>query len=68
MGMQVFGFEYGYWFTDNVRAAIGGMHTQSIPGVTIPVGTNGAANSCAGCCVNSLNQNSLQAEMYLYFF
>src|SRR5579883_2277884 len=67
-GMQLFGVEYGYWFTDHVRATIGAYHLQNIPGVTIPVGTNGTANTCAGCYVNSVNQNGVEGEMYLYFF
>jgi hypothetical protein len=67
-GMQLFGVIYGYWFTDNVRATVGALHLQNIPGVTIPVGTNGTASTCPGCFVNSINQNQIDGELYLYFF
>jgi FtsZ-binding cell division protein ZapB len=67
-GMQLFGVIYGYWFTDNVRATVGALHLQNIPGVTIPVGTNGTANTCSGCFVNFVNQNQINGEVYLYFF
>jgi len=67
-GTQLFGVILGHWMTDNVRVSLGAFHLQSIPGVTIPVGTNGTANTCAGCFVNSLTQNQVDAEMYLYFF
>jgi hypothetical protein len=68
-GMQLFGFELGHWFSDNVRIAVGGVHLQNIPGVTLPVtSTVGGANTCAGCFVNSINQNSLLLDTYLYFF
>jgi hypothetical protein len=67
-GTQLFGVILGHWFSDNVRGTVGALHLQNIPGVTIPVGTNGTANTCAGCFVNSLTQNQVDAEMYLYFF
>jgi S-layer homology domain len=66
-GMQLFMAVYGHWFSDNFRISLIGIHTQNDPGVTIPVGTNGTPNTCAGCFVNSINQNELMVESYFSF-
>ncbi len=65
-GMYLYGAQIGHWFSDSVRFSISGFHIQN--NANIPVGTNGTTNTCAGCFVNYLSENQLNAEMYLYFF
>jgi S-layer homology domain len=66
-GMEMMYVSLGHWFSDQFRLTVGGIHLQNLPGVTIPVGTNGTANSCPGCFVNSINQNELLLESYFSF-
>lgn len=66
-GLYDLGISVGHWFTDNVRFSIDAYHIQNH--ANIPVGTNGTANTtCPGCYVSSLQQNQINAEMYMYFF
>ena len=65
-GLYFYLAEIGHWFSDSVRLSVFAYHLQN--NRNIPVGTNGSANSCAGCFVNLLQQNQVNAEMMVYFF
>ena len=65
-GLYYYQAEIGHWFSDSVRLAFFAYHLQN--NRNIPVGTNGSANTCAGCFVNLLQQNQINAEMFVYFF
>jgi S-layer homology domain len=67
-GMTLYSFEIGHWFTKSFRLAVGGIHLQNIPGLPIPIGTNGTVNTCAGCFVTSIKQNQLLVESYFTLY
>jgi len=59
-GLQAYGFEAGHWFSDSIRFGVNAIHVQNASNVEIPISTGGY--------VTQLQENQLNAEMYLYFF
>ena len=66
-GMSVVGASVHHWFSDNVRVGLWALHLNELPGIALPVGTNGGASTCRGCFVNGLSANYLYLETWLYF-
>jgi hypothetical protein len=59
-GLQAYGVQAGHWFTDSIRFGVNAFHIQQDYGTQIPIATGGY--------VTQLQENQLNAEMYLYFF
>jgi hypothetical protein len=59
-GLQAYGVQAGHWFTDSIRFGVNAIHLQLDNGAQIPVSTGGF--------ITQLQENQLNAEMYLYFF
>jgi hypothetical protein len=63
-GLQMYGVEAAHWFSDSIRFGVDAFHLQNDNGLTgtsgIPIGN--------GSFVTQVQENQLNAEMYLYFF
>ncbi len=59
-GLTAYGVEAGHWFSDSIRFGVNAFHIQNNNGQTIPISTGGY--------ITQLQENQLNAEMYLYFF
>jgi len=63
-GITAYGFQAAHWFSDSIRFGFNAYHLQNNNGLT---GTSGIPISTGGY-VTQLQENQLNAEMYLYFF
>jgi hypothetical protein len=59
-GLQAYGFEAAHWFSDSVRFGFNAFHIQNDYNTAIPISTGGY--------ITQLQENQLNAEMYVYFF
>jgi hypothetical protein len=59
-GLQSYGIQASHWFSDSVRFGFNAIHLQNDYNSQIPIGS--------GSYVTQLNENQLNAEMYMYFF
>ena len=59
-GLTSYGFEAAHWFSDSIRFGFNAFHIQNNNGQQIPIATGGY--------ITQLQENQLNAEMYLYFF
>jgi hypothetical protein len=63
-GLTGYGAEASHWFSDSIRFGVNAFHIQNNNGQT---GTSGIPISTGGY-VTQVQENQLNAEMYLYFF
>ncbi len=63
-GLTSYSVQLGHWFSDSIRFGVNAFHIQNNNGQT---GTNGIPIG-NGSYVTQLQENQLNAEMYLYFF
>jgi hypothetical protein len=59
-GLQAYGVQAAHWFSDSVRFGVNAIHVSNDYNSQIPISTGGF--------VTQLQENQLNAEMYLYFF
>lgn len=65
--MIVEGATFQHSFSDNVRMGLFGIHINQLPGIDLPIGTNGGANTCRGCFVSGLSTNYIYLDTWLLF-
>ena len=59
-GLQAYGVQAAHWFSDSIRFGLNAFHLQNDYNTNIPISTGGY--------ITQLQENQLNAEMYLYFF
>jgi hypothetical protein len=59
-GLQAYGMEAAHWFSDSVRLGFNAIHLSNDYNTPIPTSTGGF--------ITQLQENQLNAEMYVYFF
>ncbi len=59
-GLQAYGVQAAHWFSDSIRFGVNAIHLSNDYNTPIPISTGGF--------ITQLQENQLNAEMYLYFF
>jgi hypothetical protein len=68
-GVQVAGVQAAHWVSDSIRFGLNAFHLQNLSNTTgtsgIPIAAPVGGNAAF---INQINENQLNAEMYMYFF